>query len=481
MEQKRLLGRFRRRLFGQALIRSLLWGMTAGAAALFVCSVIWHLLIKTPSVIWLAGSFAAGFIVGFAPCMVLNFPTYRRVAARLDQTGLQERVGTMLQFGKNQGLMVELQRKDAAQHIRETASNKLKPRISLKELLALGIAAALCVTMLLIPYDLLAPPPEKPDEVTQWESEVHTMIDGLRQQLRDSYLTAEAQAEIDAILAQLEQDLLNTDSELEQAALIQQAQDDIQDVLYNTISRRVIGRAMQQYDLTTGLGAQISKDDHFWEISDQMAQMKRDITGPNKQLTKLGNNLHNALEISGADPADGLYMALDEFGTALIDMANYTIGPDAEQGWTMSDLDFLFEVSEERIFAALEQQSHDEAEVANMDGMISQSLQSLMDQAGENTPQQGGKPQSMGQSGKQPQGSGEGNSDGTPIGGMFDDGGLDPERTTMLEGIYDPMSGDVTYGEVFAAYYAQYLQMLDAGEIPEELRSYFERYFSSLS
>ena len=481
MEHKKLLRRFRWQLFWQASVRSLLWGATAGAAALFICSLVWHLLIKTPPFIWLQGSFGAGFVLGFIPCMWLEFPTGRRTAARLDETGLQERTGTMLQFAKKEGLMVQLQRKDAAEHIRETSVRKLKLRISLKELLALGITALLCAGMLLIPYDLLAPPPEKPPEVTAWEQHVHAQIDALRQQIRDSQLSAEAQAELEAILAQLEQDLLNTDSELEQAALIQQAQEDMEDVLYNNISRRVIGRALQQYDLTTALGAQICTD-MPWDISNQMENLKRDITTPTKQLTKLGNNINNALTISGVDPTDELYTAFADFGAGLIDMANYTIGPDGEQGWTMKDLDFLFEVAQERIVAALEQQTHDEAELAQMDGFINAGLQSLMEQAGENAPQQGGmKPQSSGQSGKQPQGGGDGSSTGTPVGGMFDDGLMDDERTTMLEGIYDPLSGDVTYGEVFAAYYAQYLQALDAGEIPEELRPYFERYFSSLS
>lgn len=481
MEHKKLLRRFRWRLFLQSSVRSLLWGVTAGAAALFICSLCWHLLIQTPPFIWLAGSFGAGFVLGVIPCMWMTFPTRRRTAARLDKAGLQERAGTMLQFAKQDSMMIKLQRKDAAQHIAKTSVRRLKLQISLKELLALGITAALCAGMLLIPYDLLAPPPEKPPEVSVWEEHVHAQIDTLRQQIRDSHLSAEAQAELEAILAQLEQDLLNTDSELEQAALIQQAQEDMQDVLYNNISRRIIGRALQQYDLTTALGAQICTD-LPWEISDHMENLKRDITKPTKQLTKLSNNISNALTISGVEATDGLYNAFSEFATGLMDLANYTIGPDAEQGWTMKDLDFLFEVAEQRIIEALEQQSHDEAEVAEMDSMISSSLQSLMEQAGENAPQQGGqKAQGSGQGNKKPQGGGDGSSTGTPVGGLFDDGLLDDERTTMLEGIYDPLSGDVTYGEVFAAYYAQYLQALDAGEIPEELRPYFERYFSSLS
>lgn len=308
------------------------------------------------------------------------------------------------------------------------------------------------------------------------------MIDDLRQQIQDSYLTAEEQAELEAILAQLEQDLLATDSQLEQAALIQQAQEDIQDTLFGTTSRRQIGRALQQYDLTTGLGAQFCTD-YPWEIAEPMDKLLHDITSPTIQITKLANNFRNALEISGVENTDGLYNVIDEFAQGLIDLYNTTEGPDDTPTWTMLDLETLFQVMEERIIAVMDQQMHDEAEVANMDSIITSGLQSLLNENGEeNEAQQGGnKQQGGGQSSQQPQGEGKGDSGGTPVGGLFDDGGLPPERTTMLEGIYDPMSGDVTYGEVFAAYYAQYLQALDNGEIPEELRPYFERYFSSLS
>ena len=482
MEHKKLLRRFRITLMWQALVRSALWGLTAGAAALFVCSLVWHLLIKTPPLIWLIGSLAVGFVTGFIPCMWLYFPTRRRTAARLDETGLQERAGTMLAFRKQEGLMVELQRKDAAAHIAATPLKKLQLRISLKELLALAICVVLCGVMLVIPYDLLAPPPEKPAEVTAWETRVHSMIDDLRQQIQDSYLTAEEQAALEAILAQLEQDLLATDSQLEQAALIQQAQEEMQDVLFGATSRRQIGRALQQYDLTTALGAQFCTD-FPWEISEPMDKLLHDITSPTIQITKLANNFNNALEISGVENTDELYCVISEFAQSLIDLTNTTEGPDDTPTWTMLDLEFLFQIMEERIIAVMDQQMHDEAEMANMDSIISNSLQSLLNENGEeNEAQQGGnKQQGGGQSNKEPQSDGKGDSGGTPAGGLFDDGGLPPERTTMLEGIYDPVSGDVTYGEVFAAYYAQYLQALDNGEIPEELRPYFERYFSSLS
>ena len=482
MEQRTILRRFRWRLLGQALVRSVIWGLTAGAAALGLCSLVWHLLIKTMPMLYAIGSAAGGFLIGFLPCMFMYFPTKRRTAARLDRTGLQERVGTMLQYSGKAGLLVEMQRQDAMERITRTSAKKLKLQLSKKELISCAVAVIVCATMLLIPYDLLAPPPEKPEEVTAWESRVHTMIDDLRQQIQDSYLTPEEQAALEAILAQLEQDLLATDSQLEQAALIQQAQEEIQDTLYGATSRRQIGRALQQYDLTTGLGAQFCTD-YPWEISGPMDKLLRDVTSPTLQITKLANNVNNALEISGVENTDALYCVIGEFAQGLIDLTNTTEGPDDTPTWEMKDLEFLFQIMEERIIAVMDQQMHDEAEMANMDSMITNSLQSLLGEEGtENDPQQGGqKQQGGGQSNQSPQSDGKGDSGGTPAGGLFDDGGLPPERTTMLEGIYDPLSGDVTYGEVFAAYYAQYLQALDNGEVPEDLREYFEKYFSSLS
>ena len=50
----------------------------------------------------------------------------------------------------------------------------------------------------------------------------------------------------------------------------------------------------------------------------------------------------------------------------------------------------------------------------------------------------------------------------------------------MTEGIYDPISGSVQYGDVFATYYAEYLAALEAGEVPEELQQIIDQYFSAL-
>ena len=52
------------------------------------------------------------------------------------------------------------------------------------------------------------------------------------------------------------------------------------------------------------------------------------------------------------------------------------------------------------------------------------------------------------------------------------------ERTEQL---YDPISGKVAYGKVFEAYYAEYLEALETGDVPEYLQKIMDAYYTSLS
>lgn len=481
MEHRKLLRRFRLRLLGHCLLRATLWGVAIGAAALFVCSLVWHLLLKEPAAVWLLGSLGIGFAFGFIPSFIKHFPTRRRTAKRLDQAGLQERAGTMLAYEKKDGLLVQLQRQDAKLHIENTETKKLTMAFPLKAVIAGMLCVTLATTMVLLPYDLFAPRDADPAAAAQ-EEQIRALIDDLRQQVKDAQLTAAAEAELQALLDQLEKDLLATDNDLERAALIQQAQENIQETLMYTISRYAIGRAMMGYTLTEGLGKQISGDQPTF-LSEPMDQLLEDVTGPTKQISRLSNNLTNALADSGIDSGDMLYNAVNNFAVGLKDMLNYTEGPEAEAAWTYDDLAFLFEIAEENMLAALEEQAHTEGEMENLSSSMTLSLESLLEQGGgELTLNEGQQNGANNQSGSQnPSGGSDGSPTGTPSGGLFDSGESNSGPTTMLEGIYDPVSGSVTYGEVFAAYYAQYLEALDAGQIPEELRPYFERYFSSLS
>lgn len=479
MEHRKLLRRFRLRLLGHCLLRASLWGIAIGGAAVFICSFVWHLLYREPAAVWLWSSLGIGFASGFIPSFIKHFPTRNRTAKRLDRAGLQERAGTMLAYEKKDGLLVELQRQDAKLHIEKTQTKTLTMDFPYKAVITCMICVALGFTMAVLPYDLFMPKAEA--AAAAEDEQIRALIDDLRQQIREAELNAEAMAELEALLDQLEQDLLAADSDLERAALVQQAQESIQDTLYMTISRYAIGKALQEYTLTEPLGIQLCSKTSP-DIHGAMNDMESSVSGPSKQLTRLSNNLTNALEDSGIDPYDMLYGALAEFAQGLTDMAHYTEGPDDTPAWTSEDLSFLFDLAEENILMALEEQAILEGEMSDLSNGISSSLNQLLDeQTGEGTFAQGGDSGQNQSTGGNPSGGSEGTASGTPSGGLFDSGESNSGPTTMLEGIYDPVSGSVTYGEVFAAYYAKYLEALDAGQIPEELRPYFERYFSSLS
>lgn len=60
-------------------------------------------------------------------------------------------------------------------------------------------------------------------------------------------------------------------------------------------------------------------------------------------------------------------------------------------------------------------------------------------------------------------------------------GNGEESQTNMTEPIYDPVSGSVMYGHVYAAYYAGYLNDAQSGNIPAELTDAADAYFSSLN
>ncbi|MBQ3815062.1 MAG: hypothetical protein II836_03310, partial [Clostridia bacterium] len=78
--------------------------------------------------------------------------------------------------------------------------------------------------------------------------------------------------------------------------------------------------------------------------------------------------------------------------------------------------------------------------------------------------------------GEVPGGEPGGNEDGSGR-GSGEEGG-EERLSRMTEPVYDPISGSVPYGEVFSAYYSDYLRDAQNGGIPYEVsgaaRSYFE-------
>lgn len=480
MNHKQLFRPFRLRLLGHSLLRSILTGLITGAGVTFILSLVWHLMVKAPPSWLLPAAFAGAFALGFIPTLCKTYPTEKRVAQKLDQTGLQERAGTMLAFQDSKGLMAQLQRKDAIKHIRRTSPGKLKVPFPKRLALICSLCVVLCGTILLLPQDFFVSAADMEEYLAQ--QELRDQIEQLRQQIRQSNLSNKLKEQMLEILDQLEKDLLKAQDEMEQAALIQQAQQQMQDVTLTTISRFIIGEALQEYTMTRPLGIQLAGNEPH-HIETHMDQLEAQAQSSSRQITRLCGNISAAIESTGFGTSDELYAALYKMVNSLENLNTSAFigeaGTAEEQAPVGTDITTIFNIAEEEILYALDFQLHDEAEVREVFRSMTRLSGATPEEKMVGMENEFAKEEDA-------EGAGANGSAGTTTGSTA--GGIvtsygpsNSGNTTMVEPIYDPVSGDVTYGEVFAVYYAQYLDALDKEEISDELRIYIEKYFSALS
>jgi hypothetical protein len=135
------------------------------------------------------------------------------------------------------------------------------------------------------------------------------------------------------------------------------------------------------------------------------------------------------------------------------------------------------------IMAALKTQQIAEDELGKLDDMLEDAKNELLGKDPEEEDEEEKKKQEQQQQQKPqldiletvPEDDGtlpEGDLDSVVGGGVM--------QSTMTEGFYDPVSGYVSFGEVYALYYAEYLQALKDGKVPEELQEKMDKYFSGL-
>ena len=89
-------------------------------------------------------------MVAFLIWFILSYPNKKRVAARLDAMGLQERVSTMLALEGEATEIARLQREDAIAQINKVSPKSLKLRVAKKLVIACGISIFMAVTYMQI-------------------------------------------------------------------------------------------------------------------------------------------------------------------------------------------------------------------------------------------------------------------------------------------------------------------------------------------
>ena len=483
MNINQLFRSYKQKLLWEGILKSLLFAVMTGGASVFITSLVYHLMIKeTP--LWLTAIIGGSvFIISFLLLFIVRYyPTKKRVASRMDEIGLQERVSTMLEYRNVDTQIAKLQRQDAIEQIGKTTAKQMKFRFMKREFILCAVSVLMAFFMMVLPYNALAFGVDADTTSAEQTQIIKDLIEQLRDDVKKSELEDELKDSLNEIIDQLEEDLKDTDSELEQAAKLEQAKKKMEALLEDAITKNKIGEALQKYELTKKLGEAISGGDAE-KVSTALDDLETSLKEDTSLITTLSETVTKALSESGVDTSDELYAALSEFSVNLADI-------NTESSTFSEELTAAFDTAETAILAALEKQAAIEAEKEKLEETMSDAKDEVLGNEKEDSEESektededGEKPE--GEEGEQKDGEksdgeapegevpegegGEGQGDGTGDG------------STMTEGIYDPVSGNVAYGEVFAAYYAEYLAALEAGDVPEDLQEIIDQYFSSLN
>ncbi len=481
MKISSLLLPFQRRLFGEALIKAVLFALALSGSSVFFTSLLYHILIlPTPkSVLFLVGGavFALAFLASF---FFRYFPNRKKTALRMDQMGLQERVSTMLAYENEKTDLARLQRQDTVEKVGKAKPGEMKFSLYKRHFLFPLISLCLAIVMVLLPYNIFSFSAFADDGKGQYEILVQELLDQLREAVRSSELDQDLKDGLESILDKTEDKLEATDSELKQVAILEQGKEEMEALLEKELTRIPIGKALQKYESTIEIGKAIEKGDGQ-AVSKAFSSIIEKLEQDRAHSRVLSQDILSALNDSGVEPEDALYSALKEFAEALGRL-------ETESETFVSQMKSTCSEAEKEILAILEAQGKIQEMLDYLVGVIEEAKDKILeeepeeietDQTQTKDSEDGGKKEetengtSENPKGNKPQGDQE-----EPEFGGDQEG---PEVEVMTEPIFDPVEGSISYGKVFAAYYAEYLEALQAGAVPKDLQQIIDRYYSSLN
>jgi len=486
MSLQKLFSRFKQKLLFETALKSLLFAVMTSALTVFAVSLVYHIMLKETALMTTAIAGGGVFLLSFIIFFAVTYPTKKKVARRIDSAGLQERASTMLELKNDKSEIAALQRKDAADKIGSLSAENVKFNFRKKEFILCVVSVCLAAVMLCLPATLFAFNVGADTGTSENDEVLRELLDKLRQDVKDAELNEELKEELNDIIDKLEEKLKQADSELEQAAQIEQAKQEMEDLMNSLLTKKKIGEELQKFDLTRKLGEAISKGDTE-KVSAALEELEDKLKEDRTLTGELSSDITSALVASGVEETDSLFSALNDFSGSLFDL-------DTSSGSFEKELEEIFDKAEEEINAALEEQAKIEKELGKLEDEMSDAKDEVLgnekpEESGEGEPPEGEKPEGEKPDGEKPDGEkpdgempdGEMPDGERPEGEMPEGEGGEGELNGMTEGIYDPVSGSVKYGEVYAAYYAEYLRALENGGIPEELAEIYDKYFSSLN
>lgn len=459
MSIKDALKPFIKRLTVEAWIRSAVLGGLIAACVAVALGCIHVILPWMVTEIGILLAFLGVFVGGTGLSFLIVYrPTKRDTARRLDGLGMSERVETMLEYEQSTAPAACLQREDTIDRLCGIKKKDLKFKIS-KTLSVLCVVFVVCATVLLFLPEINA-------------FSRHPIINQLNEMVADANISEEFKEDLEEIIEELDEKLENSENDGERDQAIEDAMGQIDESVDKENSKKELGGLLQGYDGLKALGEAIQKGDKEG-VSSALDQLKQDMAEDPEKQQSVADQLESALNESQTDGSNDLREALE----------NMKNGHQNSQIPTDETLD----KAEGEINDALDKQQNAQNMGEQMKEQLGNNMSSGQGQENEGAQeegQSGGEGSSEGSSGGDENSSGNNDSmdNGSGSGGQGAGlgGGVGGGQTNMKDQIYDPQAGEVKYGEVYAAYVADFLAQAENGELPEDVVEAMNAYLESL-
>ena len=456
MNIKTALKPFKRRLNAEAILRA---SLSAGLIAAGVAILLEGAHILLPWLIpelWIILIFAGVFAVSMGLLFLLAYrPTKQSLARRLDELGLSERVETMLELEQSDTPAAKLQREDTVNRLRQVPPKSLRLRVSKRQAILCAVLLTCAATLFFVP------------EINLFSR--HDVIDRLHQLLDDSEVTGDLHDDLSQIIDDLEDQLKDAKNEQDYAEDLKDAQESVQNRVDQEITKDEIGAALQKFEDLRALGEAIA-DGNQYGVSKALDGLQELMAGDPIMQRTIADQIQDALEMSGTSPEDSLHQALKNMENGLRDTAQAL-----ERVMDRAEAEIHAALRDQHAAGVLGQQMEDALKNARPSGSEAESQppssqESTTGDASENP--NGDQP------GEGPAGDNEGDDKNGPAG---DGSGQGNGLTHMKDMISDPSSGDlIQYGDVYAAYMADFLQQAENGTLPPKVVEAMNAYLESL-
>ncbi len=468
--------RFKKKLRRNALIKSLIFGLSCGLLSAAGVMLYQKLMTHQPALLlYLPIGAGVAVVLGLLAFLILR-PSDRRIAYKLDRDlALGEKVQTMLAFEHEDSEMLTLQREDADRRLQEAPKSAVRDRRAWVHAFAPVLACALLTVAIITPVKAVELPPEEPEPPFELSSWQETALAELIEEVKASDMESAPKQVVVEELETLLDSLRVTATEKDMKAMVITVISNLNSIIREHNSANVFSPCMSAsqhgnvaamamaMDMLSGLELREA-------LTDARESLRvEEVAEPLKAYADGLADVIGIAKDNRVPENDKMYMGIEAFVKTLSDL-HRQLG-DYTRDWAQTQLDKIFNDASDQLNDALFIQYTNK----DVKDMAVTRLMEIFDIAADELPEE--EKVQLPNTNDEPDGDEKDEEDKGSQGGI---GNME-----VLYGsddmIFDPVKNEyVKYGDVINEYYAGVSEKIIDKKIPDTLEQFISDYFDTL-